>query len=121
MTKVLLVDENKDVCSIYMETLRCAGYTIDCTNDGESALAEISKKQPDRVLLDVLLPKVNGLHILDMIQKDYTNKKTKVVVFTDVADSTIREKALKAGASDYIVKSETNMTELLQRIDRVLS
>jgi len=121
MTKIVILDNSKDAGSIYTDTLRCAGYNVECLNDEESAIARICKEMPDLVLLDVLMPKINGLHILDMIMKDACSKKTKVVMLTNVTDSAIQEKAMRAGASDYIIKSETPISELLQRVDKALS
>lgn len=121
MTKIVIIDNSRDVCSIYTDTLRCAGYKVDCLNDEDEAVEKICKEKPDLVLLDVLMPKVNGLHLLDLILKDPCNKKTRVVMLTDVSDSAIREKATRAGAKDYIIKSETSISDLLQRIDKALS
>jgi DNA-binding response OmpR family regulator len=121
MPKILIIDNSDDACKIYSDTLRCAGYEVDYITDEEKAIELVSKKKPDVVLLDVLMPKINGLHILNMITKDTGNKKTKTVMLTNVDDTDIREKARRYGADDYIVKTETNMSELLQRIDKVLS
>jgi len=121
MTKVVIIDNNKEVTSIYADTLRCAGYSVETLNDEEAAVKKICKEKPDLVLLDVLMPKINGLHILDMIQKDSCNTNTRVVMLTNVADSSIMQKSMKAGAKDYIVKSEVSISELLRRIDKALS
>jgi len=121
MTKVVIIDNSKDSCGIYTDTLKCAGYDVEYINDEERAVERVCKIKPDLVLLDVLMPKINGLHILDMITKDTNKEMVKVVMLTNVSDSAIREKALKAGAYDYLVKSEINASELLHRIDKVLS
>jgi len=121
MTKIVIIDNSKDACNIYTDTLRCAGYKVDCINNEEKAIDQICKEQPDLVLLDVLMPKVNGLHLLNMILKDPCNKKTKVAMLTNVTDTAIQEKAMRGGAVDYIVKTETNISELLRRIDKALS
>jgi len=121
MTKIIIIDNSKEVTSIYADTLRCAGYAVECVNDEELAVKKIAKEKPDLVLLDILMPKINGLHLLDMIKKDVNNKTTKVMMLTNVADSAIMQKSLKAGAKDYLVKSEVGISELLQRIDKVLS
>ena len=120
MTKIVIVDNSKEVCNIYADTLSCAGYKVECISNEEVAVNKICKEQPDLVLLDVLMPKINGLHILDMILKDKCNTKTRVIMLTNVEDSAIAEKALGHGAKDYIVKSEVSIIELLQRVDRVL-
>lgn len=121
MTKIMIVDNSKDVSGIYADTLRCAGYMVESLNNEEQAIEKICSEKPDLVLLDVLMPRINGLHVLDMIVKDKCNLKTRVIMLTDVGDSAIAEKAMRAGAKDYIVKSETSIPELLQRIDKVLA
>jgi len=121
MTKIVIVDNSSDASSIYADTLRCAGYAVECINHEEQAIAKICKSQPDIVLLDVIMPKISGLHILERIKKDSCNTKTKVIMLTNVSDSAIMQKAIRAGAKDYIVKSEVSMAELLQRIDKVIS
>lgn len=120
MTKIVIIDNNKDICNIYTDTLRCAGYSVDYINNEETAIKKVCKEQPDLVLLDVLMPKINGLHILELIMKDPCHTKTRVVMLTNVTDSSIQEKAMKVGAKDYIIKSETSISELLKRIDEAL-
>lgn len=121
MTKVIIVDNNEGARDLYGDTLKCAGYDVECLNDEELAVKKICKEQPDLVLLDVLMPKINGLHLLDLIMHDPCHKKTVVAMLTQLSDDGIRDKALAMGAKDYIIKSETNMTDLLRRVDKVLS
>ncbi len=119
--KIIIVDNNKDVCRIYEDTLNSAGYSAISVCDEEKALTEIAKELPELVLLDILMPKISGLHILDMICKDRKTCNVNVIILTEVADSNIKQKAMDHGAKDYIIKSETNMKELLKRIDKVIS
>ncbi len=121
MTKIIIVDNNQGTCDLYADTLKCAGYDVECLNDEEQAVARICKEQPDLVLLDILMPKINGLHLLDLILNDPCHKQTIVAMLTQVSDRGIRDKALALGAKDYIIKSETDMDELLKRIDGLLS
>jgi PleD family two-component response regulator len=116
----MIVDNCKDTGNIYADSLRSAGYKVEYVSDEETAVAKICKDQPDLVLLDVLMPRVNGLHILDRVKDDCTNTKTKVVMLTNVSDMAIRDKAMRAGARDYILKSEVDISGLLKRVDRVL-
>ena len=119
--KVIIVDNNRDVCRIYQDTLNSSGYEAIAIDNEEVALASIAKEVPDVVLLDILMPKISGLHILDMICKDRQTCDVDVIILTEVADSNIRKKAMDHGAKDYIIKSETNMKELLKRIDKVIA
>ena len=121
MTKIMIIDISKDICSIYTDTLKCAGYDVDCINDEELALKKVLEKQPDLVVLDVLMPKIDGLHLLDILQRDTRTKNIKIVMLTNVSDSAIMQKAMKSGAKDYMVKSEVSISEFLQRVDKALS
>ncbi|MEI6266315.1 MAG: response regulator [bacterium] len=119
--RIIIVDNNKDVCRIYEDTLNAAGYSATAICNEEEALDVIYKEKPDLVLLDILMPKINGLHILDRIRNDHHTRSVNVVILTEVSDSNIKEKALQHGAKDFIIKSETEMKELLKRIDEVMS
>lgn len=121
MMKVVIVDNNRDVCRIYEDTLNCAGYYAKAISSEEKALEVIRKEKPDLVLLDILMPHISGMHLLDLICSDKENKKTKVIILTELTDSKIREKAISHGACDYIIKAEVGMSELLRRLDRALS
>ena len=118
---IIIVDNNKDVCRIYEDTLNSAGYSVTAISDEEKALSTIFAEKPQLVLLDILMPKISGLHILEMICKDHSCHGTDVIILTELSDTNVREKAMDHGAKDYIIKSETNMKELLKRIDKVLS
>jgi PleD family two-component response regulator len=121
MTKVIIVDNSKDACRIYEDTLTCAGYNVQAICEEEKALETIKKEHPDLVLLDMLMPKISGMHLLDRILSDKDNKKTRVVILTNLTDSKIATEAIGHGARDYLIKTEVGMSELLKRIDRALS
>jgi two-component system phosphate regulon response regulator PhoB len=118
--KIFIVDNNRDVCHIYEDTLNSAGYEARAISDEEEALLAIEKDLPDLVLLDLIMPKINGLHILELIKKDSKTRRVQVVILTEVTDSNLRDKAFRKGASDYIIKHETGMAELLRKVRKVL-
>ena len=67
------------------------------------------------------MPKINGLHILENITNDRDNDRTRVVILTNVTDTNIRDKAIRHGAVDYLVKSEVDMKQLLKRVAEAMS
>jgi len=119
--KIIIIDNNRDLCRIYEDTLNSAGYEAISICNEEEALTAIAKELPDLVLLDILMPKISGLHILDRICKDHHTHNVDVIILTEVSDSNIKKKALAHGAKDYVIKSETNMTQLLHMIDKAIS
>jgi DNA-binding response OmpR family regulator len=119
--KVIIVDNNIDVCRIYEDTLNAAGYDVTAISREEEAISRIASEKPQVVLLDILMPKISGLHILDMICKDKTCRGIDIIILTELSDSNIKKKALEHGAKGYLIKSETSMKELLKKIDKVLA
>ena len=102
--KIVIIDNNREVCQIYEDTLNSSGYEAISVCDEERALKTIAEEVPQLVLLDILMPKISGLHILDMICKDHHTCNVNVIILTEVADSNIKKKAMDHGAKDYIIK-----------------
>jgi two-component system alkaline phosphatase synthesis response regulator PhoP len=120
-SKILIVDNNRDVCHIYSETLKSAGYDVCSICDEEKAIQHILRKKPEVILLDLLMPKVSGMHILETIKRDHETAHLNVIILTELSDAASKTKALNKGADDYLIKSETKMMDLLKAIDKSLS
>jgi DNA-binding response OmpR family regulator len=119
--KVVVIDNDRDSCRIYVDTLNAAGYDAVAESNEEQALATIGREVPALVLLDILMPKMSGIHILDLICKDHHTCSVDVIILTNVTDSAIKKECLEHGAKDYIVKSDIKLKDLLKRIDKVIS
>lgn len=119
--KVLIVDDNKSVCQLYKAMLDSQGYESKSAEDGKSALILMGQEYFDLVLLDIMMPQMDGLHILSLIKSDPKLSRSKVIMLTALSDDRIRGEADKFGACDFIVKSESDMKEVLKKIDRALS
>ncbi len=119
--EVLIIDNNQAACEIYSDTLKSAGYKVCTICDEEVAISHLQKNVPDVVLLDILMPKISGLHILESIKRDPKTSKINVVILTELSDPETKKKAHNKGAEIYLVKSEINMTDLLKAVDKSLS
>lgn len=115
MIKVLVVDDEFPIANLIKETLDKSGYTCTCVYDGESAADAIENDIYDLVLLDVMLPKINGFELIEYIRQ-YNVPVIFITAKTDVAD---RVKGLRLGAEDYIVKP-FDTAELVARVEVVL-
>lgn len=115
MIKVLVVDDEFPIANLIKETLDKSGYDCTCVYDGESAADAIENDVYDLVLLDVMLPKINGFELIEYIRQ-YNVPVIFITAKTDVAD---RVKGLRLGAEDYIVKP-FDTTELVARVEVVL-
>lgn len=101
-TKLLLVDDEEDFILPLAERLRLRNYDTRVATGGEAALSEIQKERPDIVLLDLKMPVMGGLEILEKIKTE--NSAIEVIMLTGQGDDQSWEEGLNAGATDYIVK-----------------
>lgn len=102
MKNILIVDDDKDMQAILSDTLELEGYEISVAGDGKEALKEITSVSPELILLDVKLPGMSGLQLLEKIKK--INKISVVIMLTGYGDIKDAVSAIKMGAFDYITK-----------------
>ena len=116
MSRILLVEDTEDLASIIQRELQSAGFEVDCATDGLRALQLHASTQPDLILLDWLLPKLDGLLVLRQIRE---HAATPVIMLTARNEELDRVIGLEAGADDYITKP-FSMMELIARIKAIL-
>lgn len=115
MINILIVDDERSIANLIYDSLSTVGYKCKCVYDGESAAAEIETNKYNLVLLDVMLPKINGFELIEYISQ----YKVPVIFLTAKADVKDRVHGLRLGAEDYIVKP-FDVSELIARIEVVL-
>lgn len=115
MKPILIVEDDEHIAKMIAATLSIGGYTSEICEDGERAVTLISERDYDLVLLDVMLPGLDGFSVIQRIQSD----KTPVIFLTAVQDVADKVRGLKLGAEDYIVKP-FEAVELLARVEVVL-
>ncbi|KEH89851.1 transcriptional regulator [Clostridium novyi A str. BKT29909] len=114
--KILIVDDDENICEIIKMYLESSGYSTECCYDGKSAQTAFYEYKPDLVLLDVMLPHVDGIDVLKWIRKEC---ETPVIMLTAKGETFDKVLALELGADDYIVKP-FEPKELIARIKAVL-
>ena len=119
--KIIIVDDDPKLCELYKSVFSAQGYQVSVAQNGEAALAKITKEKPDLVLLDIMMPNIHGLHILDIIKATPEVEDTKVIMLTALSDESTRTKAKEYGAIDFIVKSESTMADILERVQQALT
>lgn len=115
MIRILIVEDEYPIANLIKETLGRVGYQCKCVFDGESAATEIEQSPYDLVLLDVMLPKIDGFELISYINQ----YEIPVIFITAKSDVKERVKGLKLGAEDYIVKP-FDVSELAARVEVVL-
>lgn len=114
---VLVVDDEPMLCDLLSEALTGLGYECATTLSGDDALAHLSVRKFDVVLLDIKMPRMSGMDVLQQMRINYSN--TAIIMMTGVNDADTAVQAIKLGASDYIVKP-FELEKLEQRIHTVL-
>jgi len=100
--RILVVDDEKDVCDIFKKTLTQEGYDVFTAPDGESGIEIVKEKKPDIVLLDLKMPKMGGIEVLQRIKE--IDKNTVVIIITGYGSMDSARMAMRLGAFDYITK-----------------
>lgn len=120
MAKVVIVEDDLKTANVYQERLVREGYEAVIAQDTE-AVSIVAKEKPDIVLLDILMPRVNGLTILREIKAQRELEHTPILILTNIEDAQEVMQAIELGASGYLVKADTSLDLLAQKVKQVLS
>lgn len=121
MTKILLVEDDKSLREIYGVRLLAEGYDIVSAGDGEEALAMAIKDRPDLILSDVMMPKISGFDMLDILRSTTETKGIKVIMMTALSSEDQRQRGVSLGADRYLVKSQVGIEDVVRTVHEVLS
>lgn len=120
MTKILLVEDDKSLREIYGVRLQAEGYEIVAAGDGEEALALSIKERPALILSDVMMPKISGFDMLDILRSTTETRDIKVIMMTALSSEDQRERGEKLGADRYLVKSQVGIEDVVRTVHEVL-
>ena len=118
--KVLVVDDEPFICRSLSFVLRKENYEVLEARNGEEALEMIRSERPDLVFLDVMMPKVNGFEVTEMVKSDPELRRTKIILLTAKGQDSDRETGRKLGADDYMTKP-FSPTKILERARQILA
>jgi CheY-like chemotaxis protein len=120
MQTILIVDDNIDLCKPMATLLKQLGYNSHYATGGEAALKFITETLPDLIILDVMMPDMDGLEVLRRLKTEVRTQPVPVVMFSAIADSEFRAHAISKGAVDYWVKAGVDFGQMRQRISKLL-
>lgn len=118
--KIMIIEDDRNLQEIYTINFEAAGYQVMIEEDGLSGISEVVEKQPDIILLDVMMPNMDGFDFL-RVMKENTSVHIPVVVCSNLSDQATRDKALEAGAVAVLLKVNYSGKELVQKIDLLLN
>ncbi len=120
MTKILLVEDDKSLREIYGVRLLAEGYDIVSAGDGEEALAMAIKDRPALIVSDVMMPKISGFDMLDILRSTTETKDIKVIMMTALSSEDQRKRGEQLGADRYLVKSQVGIEDVVRAVHEVL-
>lgn len=121
MQKVLIIEDELAYLKLLQTKLSELGYQVLEANDGKKGLEVAVKEQPDVILLDIRMPEMDGLSVIEALRKDDYGKTAKVIFLTNLAcDDQITQKIIAHKPSYYLIKSEIHLSDLIQKIQEIL-
>jgi len=119
--KILFVEDESALQKTFGDVLTKEGYDMISALDGEAGLRLAKERKPDLILLDLILPKMDGFEVLKQLKKEVETKAIPVIVLTNLERVVDIEKAIEAGATTYLVKANYTLEEVLEKIKKALS
>ncbi|MEI7758639.1 MAG: response regulator [bacterium] len=121
MAKVLLVEDDNNLREIYQARLSAEGYQLITARDGEEGLAQAVKEKPDLIICDVMMPRVSGFEMLDILRSTQGIQNTRVIVMTALSQAEDKARAEKLGADMYLVKSQVTLEDMARSVRNILN
>ena len=118
--KILLVEDDETLLNVYKSRFELEGFEVAEVSDGEQALAKVMEFKPDLILLDAMMPKINGFDVLDIIRNTPETTSIKVIMLTALSQESNKEHARSVGADDYLVKSQVVIGDIVAKVKQHL-
>lgn len=118
--KVLIIEDDDLINQMYMAALASSNFKVQLEKDGESGWKTMQTFLPNLVILDFMLPKLNGIEVLQKLRADERFKRTPVIIMSSLGSDADKKRAMDAGATVYWVKNAVNMIEFEEKINEVM-
>jgi CheY-like chemotaxis protein len=118
--KILIVEDDNFVAEVYSTKLLEMGHEVTIAQNGEEGLNNLKENIPDLILLDIIMPVMGGIEMLEELKKNENWKKIPVILLTNVGEKDSVQKAQGLGVQDYLIKSHFTPAEVIEKIDSVL-
>jgi DNA-binding response OmpR family regulator len=114
--KILLVEDDEALASVYRSRLELEGFETKEVNNGEEALSSAVQFKPDLILLDVMMPKISGFDVLDILRNTPETANVRIIMLTALSQPKDKERAESLGVDDYLVKSQVVIGDVVERV-----
>jgi CheY-like chemotaxis protein len=120
MAKILLIEDDPLIFRLYQRLFSLEGFQIEIAENGQAGLDKLNSFTPDIILLDIMMPTMNGIEMMSRLKDDEITKNIPVVVLTNLSDMRVTNMALAKGAVLYIIKSQTEPADVIATVKSVL-
>ena len=120
MPKIVCAEDDKLISLSLIEGFTAAGFEATPAYDGEEAITKIREMQPDVVLLDIMMPKLDGLGVVWELKANPETASLPVIMLTNLSDPETLSKILEAGVTDYLLKSEQTIDQIIAKVNEVM-
>ena len=114
--KILLVEDDMALSAVYRSRLEIEGFDVREANNGEDALSATVEYRPDLILLDVMMPKISGFDVLDILRNTPETANVRIIILTALSQPKDKERAESLGVDDYLVKSQVVIGDVVARV-----
>ena len=121
MKKILIIEDEKVLAEMYRDKFTRAGFEVILAFDSEEGIILAKKEKPDLIVLDILLPKENGITFLTWLRKEPEISSIPVVAFSNYDDPETKRQAVKLGVKDYLIKTNYTPSEVVAKVKQLLS
>ncbi len=118
--KILIIEDNTDIQQLYKYAFEASGYVVKTSNNGLDGLNDAIEYQPDVILLDIMMPEMNGFEVLSAFTTN-TSLSMPIIITSNLSQESDKQKALTAGASLYLVKSDYEGPDLVAKVDEFMA
>jgi len=121
MARILIIEDDPLMSRMYQKIFTFEGYEVDLADNGADGLEKVRSQKPNLILLDIMMPKMNGMEVLGKLKSDPETKALPVVILTNLAGEKDAETAMSKGAVKYIVKSEYEPKQVANMVKEILA
>jgi len=117
---ILLIEDDPFLIDIYTTKLKESGFSVEVATNGEEGIIKAEEAKPNLIVLDIVLPQIDGWEILKKIKQDENLKKIPVIILSNLGQKSEVEKGIKLGAAKYLIKAHYTPSEVIEEIKKVL-